>query len=182
MTLPPLVGAGGRPVVGRWYLCGRRGWRVVQASNGEGIAQMAMTMRRMKKALVTGTREAVRARMIWRRARMRPKRRTTRKVRMRRMTLMGMSTGPRATRERAMMMKSQTDQPSFQKGWNLPSPRGSQNPGANGPEHLRAKWITGRLAGEGGLSEGRARGLLDVPCQAPRRDRAGYCQIWGPGN
>ena len=25
MALPPLVGAGGRPVVGRWHLCGRRG-------------------------------------------------------------------------------------------------------------------------------------------------------------
>jgi hypothetical protein len=52
----------------------------------------------------------------WRRAFMRPKRRTTRKVRMRRMTLMGMSTGPRATRERAMTTKSKTDQPSLQKG------------------------------------------------------------------
>jgi hypothetical protein len=52
----------------------------------------------------------------WRRAFMRPKRRTTRKVRMRRMTLMGMSTGPRATRERAMTKKSKTDQPSLQKG------------------------------------------------------------------
>ena len=169
------------------------------ANDQEAFSQMAMTMRRIKKALATGMTEAERARMIWRttgdserlkrgqqleklereigcevktaeksvcicevsawrsqqfvpslgdigqntaqdfgsdtrraqeqlgmgqrgagatwrRAFMRPKRRTTRKVRMRRMTLMGMSTGPRATRERVMTRKSKTDQPSRQKG------------------------------------------------------------------
>ena len=72
----------------------------------------------MKKALVTGTREAVRARMIWRRAFIRPKSRTTRNVRMSRITLTGMSTGPSAMRDMPMMNKSKMDQPSRQKRRN----------------------------------------------------------------
>jgi hypothetical protein len=50
------------------------GRRVEPAHDLEAGSQMAMTMRRMKKALATGTTEADRARMIWRRTGDRPER------------------------------------------------------------------------------------------------------------
>jgi hypothetical protein len=60
---------------------------------------MEARMKRMRKAFIMGTMEAVRAEIIFLRALRRPKRRMTRKARMRRRMVMGMSTGPRATRD-----------------------------------------------------------------------------------
>ena len=71
-------------------------------------SQIAMMMKRMKKVLATGIREAVRARKIWRRDLRRPKRRRTRKVRIRRMMLTGSLNGPREMREIVMIKKSKT--------------------------------------------------------------------------
>ncbi len=56
-------------------------------------------MKRMRKAFIMGTMEAERAETIFLSALSRPKRRMTRKARMRRRMVMGMSTGPRATRD-----------------------------------------------------------------------------------
>jgi hypothetical protein len=58
---------------------------------------MEARMKRMRKAFIMGTMDAVRAVIIFLSARSRPKRRMTRKARMRRRMVMGMSTGPRAT-------------------------------------------------------------------------------------
>jgi hypothetical protein len=66
-------------------------------SGARGDSQMEVRMKRMRKAFIMGTMEAVRAVTIFLRALRRPKRRMTRKARMRRRTVMGMSTGPRAT-------------------------------------------------------------------------------------
>jgi hypothetical protein len=89
---------------------------------------------------------------------MRPKRRTTRKVRMRRITLMGMSTGPSATREREMTRKSKTDQPSLQKGWNLPGAARARARGEGRGRSPKTERITGRRA-----RVARGQRMLDGP-------------------
>jgi hypothetical protein len=77
---------------------------------------MEETMRRMKKALRTGTMEAVSDDTMSRSGPSRPNSRTTRKARSDRMVLTGTSTGPRATRDMTTTTESKRFQPSLRKG------------------------------------------------------------------
>jgi hypothetical protein len=62
-------------------------------------SQMDRMMKRMRNAFIMGTIDRVSAETIFLRARIRPNSRITRKARMKRSTVTGMSTGPRATRD-----------------------------------------------------------------------------------
>ena len=73
-------------------------------------------MKRMRKAFIIGTMEVDSAVMILRRAYRRPKRRTTRKARMRRRTVTGMLASPRATRDMRTMKASSRLQGLARKG------------------------------------------------------------------